>query len=360
MREGRPRSDTREASADTEGGGTSSGHVTPAREHSREYERPDRKENEQARELRLDEKRAIEIRAKWGKLHAKREKDVKKIAAHVELRRDDREARFGRMYQRITEPSGPEYRTGLMIQETEALEKKRLENLHAQWHKNVYEPQAIQAFNHINRERGGTSEMRRSVSFHLPGESFKLIVNMNDHPARKQLVEAGRERALRRAADAVLLGHSQSDPQLLQHSSPAAAAREGGPGPLIGGSGPRDIDPTIWNPVPLQGTTCGYFPEGSDIPKQWQRSHLKAGHEVFLPDESDDVLSAGTRVHHIAGHHDKGILVGKRCHGETGEHKTAIGCSSGAPGQDHYTFERNQRWPDLEWHHAKNTLLPGR
>lgn len=356
-------SSARERSA----GGEQSGAESSGREETetpgggRSPAKEERRGRHEEHELRLDEKRALEIKAKWKKMDAIREKDAKTIRAHVDAMRDNKEARFNRMYAKITEPSGPEHRTGNMIRETEDLERKRLEYLHAQWSKKVYEPIAAQAFHRINRERagGGIRRLSRSVSFHLPGESFKLIVDMKEHPSRQHIVEAGRENSLRRAAENVLLGRSYSDSSLVLRqdegrSSPVATAQSAGPGYC---SGPRNIDPSVWNPVPLRGTPTGYFPEGLDIPVQWQKNHIKAGHGVFLPDESDDVRTAGTHVCPTHGHHDKGILVGRRALGESMEHKTPYGASSGAPAQDHYTYDLGQSNAKLEWHYDKNKTV---
>jgi len=80
------------------------------------------------------------------------------------------------------------------------------------------------------------------------------------------------------------------------------------------------------------------------------RSGKRGGAGVFIPDETDGVLAAGTRVSRETGYGDKGILRGSCAYdGECSTHKTSWGCSSGAPGQDHFTFDATTRIVNLEF-----------
>ena len=76
----------------------------------------------------------------------------------------------------------------------------------------------------------------------------------------------------------------------------------------------------------------------------------------FVPAERDGVEAAGKRRTRWALS-DVGILKGEiATRGQTIQYKSDTGCSSGAPGQDHYSFPLGRKVVDTEFPLGKSNL----
>ena len=70
---------------------------------------------------------------------------------------------------------------------------------------------------------------------------------------------------------------------------------------------------------------------------------------TFIPDESDGIPASGKRKTRFT-RNSCGILEGESAtRGETIKFKTNVGSSSGAPAQDHYTYDTGVRVVDNEF-----------
>merc|ERR1711977_485108 len=76
----------------------------------------------------------------------------------------------------------------------------------------------------------------------------------------------------------------------------------------------------------------------------------RGGTNVHIPDESDGVDAVGKRNTRSFGRHDLGILKGDTAaQGESSAFKSQWGAASGAPTQDHFTYETGTRVTDIEF-----------
>mmetsp|Transcript_12583 Transcript_12583/g.23724 ORF Transcript_12583/g.23724 Transcript_12583/m.23724 type:complete len:134 (-) Transcript_12583:31-432(-) len=121
------------------------------------------------------------------------------------------------------------------------------------------------------------------------------------------------------------------------------------------------FEPTKWGQLQLQGTVYGRFAQAVEK-GPGARMGKKAATEISAPDESDGVQTAGKRTVRDGSrrvrHHDTGMLRGDgtAVRGESSLRKTWHGVSSGAPDQDHYTFEVGARVTDCEFPLGKRTF----
>jgi hypothetical protein len=109
------------------------------------------------------------------------------------------------------------------------------------------------------------------------------------------------------------------------------------------------FEPTGWGQREIQGSMFGHFAQVCEHGPGFKRS-VRSGTDAHRPDVSDGVLVAGSRRSRVHGMGDIGTLRGDLASlGESAQHKTMVGSSCGAPGQDHYAFETGSRVTDLEF-----------
>jgi len=297
--------------------------------------------------LSPEERRLAELRAKFEKTEAVRDRDRKVIAERVDFFKEQREDRFKRLLDELGGRDNLAYTLALEIRQREAHQQNRRRELHAAWEDKVYSPIAAQAherMNPPNRAQQQRLQGTKSVSFEMPGKSFRLHASVCEDPVRKSLVDTVKENAFHQAAT-VVLGQSRSAPDL--HSLRLPPGQQP---PLIPRALSRPVlEPMQWGEVPIKGTIYGHTAQVTQNGTGFHRT-IRGGKDAFLPDESDGVLPAGTRRGTDGSYNDKGILrgdVGPR--GSTSEFKTFVGSSSGAPAQDHYTYGTGTRITDLEF-----------
>lgn len=325
---------------------------------------------EEARRLQLhqEQRKRVEIQNKMNKWEERRDKDMKMAMDKVEQGKLMREDRFNRILESVTGKGNLAYKTALALREREAHEDTRRRALHRSWDEKVYQPLVTQAENRMNPvNRSDIAKLRgsKSVDFSLPGEKegFVLITQPCSDPAKKQLVDHARETAFHQAANAMLHG-SQSAPVLLglpgspvaraPWPQPAIGVCQPRPGPAVSSVIPKattkpTFEPTNWGQAQIQGTMFGQFAQACEYGPGFKRT-CRGGENAHMPDTSDGVDLAGTRRSRVHGFNDVGILKGTLAsQGEAKEFKTAHGASSGAPNQDHFTFETGSNVTSLEF-----------
>lgn len=305
------------------------------------------KERANAR-LSPEERRRAELRSKFDKTEAVRQRDRKTIAERVDFFKEQREDRFKRLLDEVTGRDNLAYTLALEIRQREAHQENRRRELHAAWDEKVFQPIAHQAHGHMNPPDRAVQQRlngSKSVSFHLPNQIMRLVAREHEDPARKPVVDHARENAFHQAATAVL-GHSRSLPDL--RTRPPGGYGSGSSLVMPALSRPV-LEPTSWGQVAIQGTLYGHFAQVAEHGPGFHRSR-RGGKDMHLPDEADGVSAAGTRKHQDGSYHSKGVLHGETAsRGETSELKSLLGTSSAAPAQDHYTYETGTRITDLEF-----------
>lgn len=304
------------------------------------------------------DRRLTEICAKWEKTEAIRIRDARLIKDRAERHKENREDRFKRLLEEVTCRGDVAFESVMLLRAYEARQEERLRELHAEWDQNVFQPIARHAFKELNRpERGRAQTMagRKSVDFELPGEKCRIIVDVVKDPCRRPLFDDAKEKQLQKAADE-LLGRSQSAPSLYTQHNLGYLNKKGSPCMIPKAVSRQTLEPVNWSQGAFQGTMYGTLAQAFESAPHSRRI-VRGGPDVFVPDESDGVPVAGTRISRIWGPHDKGVLRGMSGSlGESYDYKTPDGSSSAAPVQDHYTFERGSRVTDLEFPAGKRTF----
>jgi hypothetical protein len=327
-------------------------------------------EKEAAQKARLDPvvRKRAEITAKWEKTEAIRAKDKKDIAERISKRQNWRDDRFKRLMDTswfMGAEVDMNYRTAMDMQLHASHQENRRAQLHAAREAKLFQPIADQVHNYMNPPNRRLQQIlngTKSVSFHLPDETFQLKANVHGDPAWRPMADHAKENAFHEHASK-LLGQSQSAPSLRAGPPSSAPAAIGRPGPedngplerkaLIPRSRSRQVlDPGNWSQVRLQGTMYGKL---AQVAEESEGNHAfrrmrRGGADAHLPDEGDGIAAAGTRKHRVFGSHHKGILTGDSGYkGESGTWKTDVGSSSAAPLQDHFTFEMGRAVTDVEF-----------
>eukprot|EP00927_Polykrikos_kofoidii_P051248 TRINITY_DN45035_c0_g1_i1.p1 TRINITY_DN45035_c0_g1~~TRINITY_DN45035_c0_g1_i1.p1 ORF type:complete len:445 (+),score=41.11 TRINITY_DN45035_c0_g1_i1:122-1456(+) len=317
----------------------------------------------------IEARKRAEILSKWEKTEALRAKDQNDVVERVQKGQEWREERFKRMLDSITGNNSLAYKTAVALRERDAHEERRRRELHAVWESKVHAPLANQAHQRMNPPNRALQQQltgSRCVHIQSPeeeGMEFALVENVDDNPARKQVVDHAKENNFHMAASSVLQG-SHSMPDLRRSpSSPECIA----PWPSSGSSSPASVrsgvvpramsrpvlEPTSWGQQHIQGSMFGHFAQAAEHGPGFRRA-VRGGRNVHIPNRSDNVLAAGSRNSRILGHGDVGILRGVTAtQGETANYKTELGANSGAPGQDHYTYETGANITNLEFPHGK-------
>eukprot|EP00440_Ansanella_granifera_P047419 gb/GFBE01051356.1/.p1 GENE.gb/GFBE01051356.1/~~gb/GFBE01051356.1/.p1 ORF type:complete len:479 (+),score=67.22 gb/GFBE01051356.1/:1-1437(+) len=295
-------------------------------------------------------RRRAELQQKYDKAEALRQADQKFIRERNEKFRELRDERFKRLLDTIGDHGGLAQEAAENIRHLEEHQEERRMELHAAYEESVSQPLALQAFNHLNPPNRAMHQRlmgSKSVSWQLPHQTRRLRANVHEDPAKRPVMDHARETAFHQAATSVL-GHSSSCPDIIRRSNHLDGL--GGSPEMVPRALSRPVfEPTEWSGARLQGSLCGRFAQVCEYGPGFKRAQ-RGGANVHLPDESDGVPTAGVRTSREHGYGDKGILKGhKASQGETSEHKSHEGASSGAPAQDHYLFQNGSRITDLEF-----------
>lgn len=311
-----------------------------------------------------EERRQAKLQSKFDKEELRRERDHKAIAERIHQRQEVRDERFKRLLEECTAEDNLAYTVGMEIRQRDVHQENRRRELHAAWESKVYQPLAAQAFDRINRAELQRASGAKSVDFHLPSEhpgSFRLVASVVEDPARKSTIDNARENAFHQTATAVL-NRSCSAPELRRQQQ-QQLQRSDVSGSLVPAARARNVlEPTSWGTVEIGGTLSGLVArvsgggghEAADVPRC-----RKGGKDAHLPNEVDGITPAGTRRHRDGTVNHKGVLCGEvASQGISRLSKSSLGAGSGAPTQDHYTFETGAKVVDMEFLAGKR-MFPG-
>lgn len=318
-------------------------HGSSKRSRSEESPRDafDMQEKKDKPRLTPEERKRAEIMSKLSKVEAQRQRDLKDMLEVVERRHERREDRFKRLVENVTGRDNLAYRTAMALRERQDHEDKRRRELHANWDEQVHQPIALQAYEHMNppnRVIKQTLVGSKSVGFLLPTDKKVLRANVEADPNRKPVIELAKESMFHQAASAVLgQSHSMHDLRNIGGSNaPGARSRP-------------SLEPSLWSQERLQGTLFGHFAQIAEQGANFKRSR-RGGTNIHIPPEDDGVEAVGKRSTRAFGKNDLGILKGDTAaQGESSTHKMEWGAASGAPVQDHFTYETGVRVTDIEF-----------
>lgn len=298
--------------------------------------------------LSPEERRGAEIAAKWKKVEDVRDRDAIIIRDKVERRKDERDARLKRLLTTVT-GTGIAYDTAMELRHYDAESERKNRNRYLEWDEKIFKPAASKAYDHMNvkRETQQWIAGRKSVAFQLPSEPFRLPVDVSQDPSRKHLYEDVKEKAFHEAAEA-LLGRSHSEPDIRYNI--IALQERGGVKSVMPKALSRPVlDPNSWSQKEIQGSVFGRFSQACEAGKDGRRLR-RGGPNVFVPKESDGVMTAGTKISRVHGFRDVGVLRDDCAwRGESFDYNNGVGASSGAPAQDHYTYDHGREVADLEF-----------
>jgi hypothetical protein len=290
-----------------------------------------------AEQQRLLERRQAEFAAKLGKLKEQREKDLHDLHEKVEQSKQKREERFERLVDEV-------YNSELVGSTSRILRKKDFEDyqksngLYRKWSENVYSKIQKQLHRHIN-ENVIRATQPKQVGFKDPDQEPSCSLRLEDDPLKQELRLQSDEDNIKRQLDA--LARSKSVDVRM-------AVEDTGNLPDRARSRPV-LEPSDWGQLRLQATGSGHMAQVAETGGASFRTLRKFGHNVFVPDESDLIPSAGKRRTRWAWN-DLGILKGDQAHrGQADGFKTNEGQSCGAPMQDHFQFETGTRVTDNEF-----------
>jgi len=309
-------------------------------------------EDDDSRPARLgpDERRFVEISTKLRKVEDIRARDMISIRDRVEKGKDEREARAKRLLESVC-GHGVAFEAAMELRRFEADQERKRYDHHLEWDEKVYQPVASKAFERMNVDRQTQQWVAgsKSVGFELPAEPFRLTVNVAEDPSRRDLLKDWKEKAFHEDAES-FLAKSRSAPCLRNPLRELQARGNTKLGGVIPSALSKPVlEPTFWCPVKLPEQMGGRFSQACEAGKSARRLR-RGGSNIHIPDESDNVPTAGTRMSRVFGARDIGVLrelSGPR--GESYDYNNGVGGSSAAPAQDHYTYDRGTAVIDLEF-----------
>lgn len=318
-------------------------------------------------------------KVKMADAEERRKEDQKDIREQVGKLKQMREQRFERMSDSIMDNAKLVMEAAGVLRSKESDDLRRKSSLHNTWSSDIYQPIADQLHSHLNPfNRTMRQDLRgvKSVDFR-PKRDFTVTYNFTTKdPMKRNLYNAAEEDFFHRTARTVLgkNAHSRSCPDF-NRTAPSWSSMASqwspvqGTGTSSSGSNLRPselpsnltesasdlfspnqvkiprgrckptIEPDSTGQMALQDTLYGHFAQICEEGPGFKRL-VRGGDNVFIPDEKDGISTAGKIRTLWHGFNDVGILKGEECsRGESSRYKTKAGSSSGAPSQDHFSFD---------------------
>lgn len=323
-----------------------------------------------------------------------RKEDQKILRERVDKFKQMREQRFERLSDSIFENEKLVMETATILRNKEVDDFRRKSSVYNDWSGSVYQPISDQLHDHLNpfnRTLRQSLVGSKSVDFNNE-KKFQATCPLLKDPLKRNLRAAAEEDFFHRTARTVLSRnpHSMSAPDLLR-TDPSWSSM---PSPVQGGSidqqglrtssssttftaRPSDmpfsqsrststlfspnqvrlprgrnkptLEPENWAQMRLQDTLYGHFAQICEQGPGF-KCLIRAGPNVFIPDEQDGIPAAGKLRTRLGGFNDVGILKGQECsRGESIRYKDNVGSSHAAPTQDHYTFDTSTFATNLEF-----------
>lgn len=296
------------------------------------------------------DRRTLAFARKQRQLDALRESDQQRFRLRIENDKKMRDYRLSRSMATLVSPDSIAAQVSRDLRSVDCDEARRRQTKHGDWQQAVFRPVELGLDEHFNGPSRAELQqlgMPRRVDFNmLSPKAFKLRSTVHRDPLKRELLQREKEMKFDREANEVLLGRSQSSPELLRDSLAAASHA------LPKARHRTVLEATEWNPirlpahgVPAGGTCCRAL--------------------ASAPPEQDGVPSAGKRTVRTGAnrvsHGDLGLLGGQSggvVLNEAMKHRTSWGCSSGAPVQDHFNFPRSEEAAAVEMPLGKR-VFPG-
>lgn len=280
---------------------------------------------------------------------AQREEDEKNVRERAERLAQLREQKFVEMMDHIRGTDSVRVEAAQIIRQQEMEEDKKRRDFYARWDSEVCQRVELQMQRFMQRKMPAP-----------PGApAYREELLSSDDPVKKCLQDQKAEEDFRRFADLVIQG---TPPEL----DPAAAKRmtlkervrhrEATEEAVRNRSTSRPMLPTEqWGQQELFASPYGYFAQRCQAydGRHDFHSSKRMGTDCHRPDESDGVPAAGktrTKTRTYLERNQIGILAGNIAkEGESARHKQPHGPGSGAPCQDHFSYEQNQHIVENEF-----------
>lgn len=339
------------------------------------------------------EVKMVGVRAKMEVKEEQRKGDQKELRERVERLKQMREQRFERLNDGIFHNDKFVMDAASVLRTKESEDFRRKSSLYNDWSATVYQPISDQLHNHLNPfNRMLRQSLRGTKSVDFDAEkNFQATCPLIKDPLKRNLHAAAEEDFFHRTARTVLERHphSMSCPDLQRtnltwsaqwspaqsgsfdqgrRSSPSSAdvtpkrsdktmRRSKSDSTLFSpnlvqlprGRNKPTLEPELWGQMKFQDTMYGHFAQICEEGPGF-RCLLRAGNNVFIPDERDGISAAGKLHTRHGGFNDVGILKGMECsRGESSRYKDDLGSSHGAPTQDHYTYDTSTYATNIEF-----------
>lgn len=279
-----------------------------------------------------------------AKIEEMRAKDQRLIKETLGRRQEAREQRFERLIKGVTGDDVYLRSDVTELLRLHSIEKARRKAQRFQdWNTNVYESiqrQMERILNPVDRQLLQSFSGVKNVDFTLPHvEPIARSDNFRDNPAYAERNRHYQECLTRRKMDILVEPEDTAETErILAGEIPIRDPRHGRSKPVL--------EPELWDQLKLQATPYGHFAQACAEGPGF-RTIVKMGNHC--PSEEDGVEAAGKRKTRWTKN-DVGLLQGETAkRGQSIEHRTDLGSSSGAPSQDHYTFPQTRKATDNEF-----------
>lgn len=294
-----------------------------------------------AREARADfeaRRKQTENLVKAQTLRRLREEDQQRIREKCERKRQMREQQFENLFERISNMDVLRIEATQMIRQHEMEQERKREALYTDWDTNV--SQRVE------------SQLMKYVKHQTLGDGYRDTILPGDDPLKRATHDQKREDDFSIAADLHIKGaeHAAKENMSLKD---LVKQREYQEYLVSHRSTSREVlPPQMWEQRQLYASPYGHFMKScesqTDAGGEFH-SLRRMGENVHLPDETDGIPTAGKTKNRLQKNL-LGMLEGKVAkEGESALFKASHGASSGAPCQDHHSFEKGSSIVDVEF-----------
>lgn len=292
-----------------------------------------------------DQRQRKDLLARRERLDRIREEDQQRARQIIESGKRRRELRFDRLLQELEKDGNVVAEVGSTIRQADQEKLLHHRDVYDSWNLNVSQPITAKVLRNVSLPDHCATQRSAGSKRGCWTES---------DPTKQSLVKHAQEEAFHREAMAVI-----HEKRLAATCGPSSSGRT-----LPSPARSRPVlEPTDWSPARLQGLPCGSFQQAVERGPGARMGRRGGPEAILVPDETDGVATAGKRTVRVSprsvAHSDPGLLGGtdRGPRGEAALHWARQGASSGAPVQDHYTFEVGARVTDMEFPMGKK-LFP--
>jgi len=305
-------------------------------------------------------------------LNETRTTDERMIQEKCARERRWRDAKFEKMINEINHEDHNRVHAGRVVDDHSAEHLDRKKRLHATWNKDVNEKMEYQLWRGLNPNMAFVED-HETVGGRLGHDT--ISIRPGDDPLKRCLADSSNEDQFRRTAQSIIhQPYNANARRSFSHRLSAVSQRlsasssrgfnqksqeeEAPPLTLAELDALWDsrettrpvLNPDTWGQLHFTSTSYGFFASSRLNWRGMFFTQRRMGENRHLPMDSDGIISGGTLKSRLTGTDDYGILTGGwGKHGQSSLYKEAHGPSTGAPAQDHYTFEEGLHVTDLEF-----------